>query len=149
MVDVRTIEAGKYNSLLAEALKKEGLFKEPEWVVFVKSSASKERPINEKDFWFKRAASILRQLYIRRIVGVERMKTRYGGRKDRGMKPDRFYKGGGKIIRVILQQAEKAGLVEKAEGKKKGRQLTVKGKDFLESIAKEGGGNDKTLSKEN
>ena len=139
MVDVRSIEAHKYNKILAEALKKEKFFEQPEWSFYVKSSVARARPINEEDFWFKRTASILRQIYIREIVGVERLKTRYGGRKDRGMKPKRFRKGGGKIIRLILQQAEKSGLVTKAEGKKKGRKLTEKGKEFMEEVASKGG----------
>jgi small subunit ribosomal protein S19e len=139
MVDARSIEAGKYNILLAEALKKSGDFKKPEWVDFVKSSAGRERPINEKDFWYKRSASILRQIYINEVVGVERLKTRYGGRKDRGGKPSRFVKGSGKIIRVILQQSEAAGLLTKSEGSKKGRKLTMKGKEFLDKVAEEGG----------
>ena len=132
------IEAGKFNKSLAEALKKDKLFEPPDWINFVKSSASRDRPINDEDFWYKRAASILRQIYIREIVGVERLRTRYGGRKDRGMRPKRFVKGGGKIIRTILQQAEKASLIEKATGEKKGRRLTAAGKDFLEKTAELG-----------
>lgn len=132
--DIRTIEAGKYNKLLAEALKSIPEFTKPEWVDFVKTSTHKARPCIEPDFWHKRAASILRQLYIHGAVGVERLRTRYGGRKDRGSQPPEFRKGAGKIIRVILQQAEKAGLVEKLKGKKSGRQLTLKGKEFLEAI---------------
>ncbi len=135
MVDVKSIEAGKYNKILAEALKKDKNFESPEWVEFVKSGAHKERPINEEDFWHKRAASILRQIYIKDIVGVERLRTRYGGKKNRGKRPSEFRSGGGKIIRLILQQAEKAGLVEKSQEKKKGRKLTAKGKEFLEKIA--------------
>lgn len=87
-------------------------------------------------FGIKRAASILRQIYIHKIVGVARLRTRYGGRKNRGMKPARFTKSGGKIIRYLLQESENAGLVEKSKGKKSGRQLTIKGKEFLESLAK-------------
>ncbi len=136
MTDIRIIEPGKYNAKLADALKKSGDFSKPEWVDFVKSGTNKERPINDPDFWYKRAASILRQIYIKEIVGVQSLRTRYGGRKDMGMKPPRFKKGGGKIIRLILQQAEKAELVEKAKGKKMGRQLTKKGVDFLEGAAK-------------
>jgi small subunit ribosomal protein S19e len=134
MNGVSEIEAGKYNILLAEALKKEEEFKSPEWVDFVKSGVGKERPIDEEDFWHRRAASILRQIYIKEIVGVQRLRTRYGNRKDRGKKPSKFRRGGGKIIRVILQQAEEAGYVRKSEGKKKGRSLTEKGKKLLEDI---------------
>lgn len=135
MVDIKSIEAGKYNQVLADALKKEKILDKPEWIDFVKSSPSRERPIGEEDFWYKRAASILRQIYVREVVGVERLRTRYGSKKDRGSKPSRFVKSGGKIIRLILQQTESAGLVEKATGKKKGRKLTVKGKEFLEKVA--------------
>lgn len=135
MTDVRAIEPNKYNLLLADALKKSGDFEKPEWIDFVKSGANKQRPVVDEDFWYRRAASILRQLYIRQLVGVQRMRTRYGGRKNRGARPAEFVKSGGKIIRKILQQAEAAGLVEKAKiGKKSGRRLTLKGKQFLESI---------------
>jgi small subunit ribosomal protein S19e len=134
MASIRAIEPGKYNKLLAEAVKKVPEFKKPEWVDFVKTGAQKARPSSDEDFWQKRAASILRQLYIKGVVGVQRLRTRYGGRKDKGMKPPVFMRSGGKIIRVILQQAEAAGFVEKLKEKKAGRQLTKKGRDFLEAI---------------
>ncbi|MEK6817558.1 MAG: 40S ribosomal protein S19 [Nanoarchaeota archaeon] len=137
---VYEISAQEYNLKLADALKKIPEFKEPEWVQFVKSSASKERPIDDLDFWHKRAASILRQIYKKGIVGVSRLRTKYGSRKNRGMRPEKFRRGSGKIIRTILQQADKAGLTEIAKiirgikSKKPGRQLTSKGKKFLEEI---------------
>ena|SRR3989338_6148353 len=121
------------NNKLAEALKEIPEFQPPEWSFFVKSSVARERPPFDNDFWYKRAASILRQIYIRKNIGVNRLKVRYGGKKNRGVKPSEFRKGSGKIIRTILQQAEKAGFVEKTE-KPKGRKLTEKGKKFLESI---------------
>lgn len=136
MADIKTIEPGKYNKLLADALKKVPKFKKPEWVDFVKSGTHKQRPIFDDDFWHKRAASILRQIYIHNIVGVQKLRTRYGGRKDMGMKPPRFKKSSGKIIRVLFQQAESAGFVEKVKGKHSGRQLTKNGKDFLEGVIK-------------
>jgi small subunit ribosomal protein S19e len=126
--------SGKYNEALANALKKLSEFKAPEWSIYVKSSPSKERPPFDVDFWHKRSASVLRQVYKRGIVGVGRLRLQYGSRKNRGFAPEKFQKSGGKIIRTILQQAEKAGFLEKASGKKAGRQLTEKGKKFLESI---------------
>tara|TARA_Y100000034_G_scaffold75151_1_gene90263 strand:- start:10967 stop:11401 length:435 start_codon:yes stop_codon:yes gene_type:complete len=133
MTNIKSIAPEKYNKALAQALKELPEFKQPEWLVFVKSSSHKLRPISSPDFWHQRAASILRQIYIRGIVGVERLRTRYGGKKERGGKPEEFRKGGGKIIRTILQQAEAAELIEKSQGKA-GRKLTEKGKEFLESI---------------
>ena len=137
---VYEISAQEYNLKLADALKEIPEFKEPEWVQFVKSSASKERPIDDPNFWHKRAASILRQIYKNSVVAVNRLKTKYGSRKNRGMRPEKFMRGSGKIIRTILQQADKSGLTEISKtikgvkSKKPGRQLTQKGKSFLESI---------------
>ena len=133
---VYEMPANEYNKKLAETLKQMPEFEQPEWSLFVKSGVAKKRPPQEVDFWHKRAASILRQIYTHKTVGVNRLKTRYGSRQNRGMRPERFKKGSGKIIRVILQQAEKAGLLEKKNepGKRAGRCLTEKGKEFLEAI---------------
>ncbi|MEK6908627.1 MAG: 40S ribosomal protein S19 [Nanoarchaeota archaeon] len=134
MSAVKTIQAGKYNHLLADALKEYEEFKAPEWVSFVKSGRGKQRPIEDENFWHNRTASILRQIYLRGTVGVQRLRSRYGNRKDRGKQPARFAKSSGKILRMILQQAESAQLVIKSEGKVKGRMLTEKGKSLLEGI---------------
>jgi ribosomal protein S19E (S16A) len=56
------------------------------------------------------------------------------------MKPERFVRAGGKIIRTILQQADKAGLTEAireikgTKEKRPGRKLTAMGKKFLEEL---------------
>ncbi|PIN91456.1 30S ribosomal protein S19e [Candidatus Pacearchaeota archaeon CG10_big_fil_rev_8_21_14_0_10_32_14] len=126
-----------YNLSLAKALKDIPEFVVPDFVHFVKSGASRERPIeNADEFWFMRSASILRQIYKNKIVGVNRFRTRYGGKKNRGMRPETFRKSSGKIIRTILQQCDKAGFTEIKKGKKEksGRKLTTKGKDFLENV---------------
>ena len=134
------LDAGEYNLKLAEAIKEVPEFEKPEWVDFVKSSSSKARPIDDVDFWYKRSASILRQIYRKDIIGVSRLKTRYGSKKNRGGKPERFRKAGGKIIRTILQQSDAAGFTEivkgikGVKGKKPGRQLTEKGRSFMESV---------------
>lgn len=129
----------EYNLKLAEALKKMPEFEKPEWVEYVKSGISKERPIDDLEFWHKRAASILRQIYRNKTVGVNRLRTRYGSKKNRGMRPEHFKRAGGKIIRTILQQSDKAGFTEmlkpiKGVRRRIGRQLTKKGKEFLEGI---------------
>ena len=137
---VYDLDAQEYNLKLAGALKKMPEFEAPEWVAFVKSAASKERPIDDEDFWYKRAASILRQIYLRGFVGVNRLRTRYGSKKNRGYAPEKFMRASGKIIRTILQQSDKAGFTEiliPAKGvksQKPGRRLTAKGKEFLESV---------------
>ncbi len=140
MNPVYELDAQEYNLKLAEALKKIPEFEVPEWISFVKSSPSKERPIDDKDFWQKRAASILRQIYKRKFLGVNRLRTKYGSKKNRGYAPEKFKKAGGKIIRTILQQADTAGFTEiikpnrGVRSQKPGRILTQKGKEFLEGV---------------
>ena len=140
MSNVLSTDAQEYNLKLAEALKKVEEFEAPEWIDFVKSGPSKERPIEEVDFWYKRAASILRQIYKNKVLGVNRLRTKYGSKKNRGFQPEEFRKASGKIIRTILQQADKAGFTEIAKdikgvrSKRPGRKLTDKGIKFLESI---------------
>ena len=137
---VYELPAQEYNLKLAEALKKILEFEKPEWVEFVKSGAGKVRPIDDPDFWHKRVASILRQAYKRDVVGVNRLRTKYGSKKERGARPEEFRRAGGKIIRTVLQQADKAGFTEIVKAikgvkeKKPGRKLTEKGKKFLEEI---------------
>jgi len=137
---VYELQAQEYNLKLAEALKQLPEFEVPEWVQYVKSGPAKERPINDPEFWHKRAASILRQIYRKELLGVSRLRTRYGSKKNRGQRPERFVKAGGKIIRTILQQSDRAGLTEMSKivkgvrNKKPGRKLTAKGKDFMEAI---------------
>lgn len=140
MNPVYEMNAQEYNEKLAEALKKIPEFKAPEWVVFVKSGPAKARPIEEENFWYKRAASILRNIYKKKIIGVSKLRTKYGSRKRRGVRPEEFRKAGGKIIRSILQQSDKAGFTEIAQvvkgvrERRPGRKLTEKGKKFMESI---------------
>ena len=99
MTTVFELNPQEYNLKLAEALKSIPEFKQPEWADYVKSGPSKERPIEEEDFWYKRAASILRQVYKKGILGTNRLRTKYGSKKDRGFKPEEFRKASGIICR--------------------------------------------------
>lgn len=134
---VHEVDPSIFIKTLASKLKEMNEFKIPEWAYFVKTGTAKARPPEEKDWWYIRAASILRKVYVKGIIGTERLRTEYGSRKKRGMRPEKFKKASGKIIRTILQQATKAGLVEHIKEKKAGRRLTKKGKEWLEAIALE------------
>ena len=133
---VYELPANEYNNKLANILKEMPEFKQPDWSYFVKTGVAKVKPPQDENFWYKRATSILRQVYTHKVVGVNRLKTRYGSLKNRGMQPEHFRRGSGKIIRTILQKAEKAGLLEKfnERGKRAGRTLTKQGKELLESV---------------
>jgi len=122
---------------LAEYLKSEvPQVKPPAWASFAKTGTDREHPPLQDDWWYIRAASILRKLYVRgEPVGIESLRVAYGGRKNYGSSLEHFVKGSGSVIRTILQQLEKAGLVEKVE--RKGRRLTPKGVSLLDKLALE------------
>jgi len=124
--------ADKLINAAGKDLKENLKFKKPEWTDFVKTGVSKERAPEDADWWWVRAASILRKLYMENEgTGVGRFRTVYGGRKNRGVKPERFYKGSGKVIRAILQGFDNLELTEKSP---KGRKITEKGMTYLNNL---------------
>ncbi|MFX1474009.1 MAG: 30S ribosomal protein S19e [Promethearchaeota archaeon] len=133
MSTVYDIAADELIPRIAEELRKSKEIKPPEWAGYVKTGAHKERPPTNPDWWYIRCASILRRLYVKGRTGVSRLRTVYGGRKRRGVRPNHFAKGSGSIIRKALQQLEKAGLVTLEKGG--GRILSSKGRSFLDRLA--------------
>ncbi|MEM0231460.1 MAG: 30S ribosomal protein S19e [Candidatus Woesearchaeota archaeon] len=120
---------------VAEELKKLSEIKPPEWTPFVKTGVHKERPPVQKDWWYIRSAAVLISVGKLGPVGVSKLRTKYGGRKNNGYDPEHFYKGSGSIIRKVLQQLQKAGLVEEGrKGVHKGRILTKKGAELVKSV---------------
>jgi len=81
MTTVFELDSQEYNLKLAEALKQLPEFEQPAWSFLVKSGPAKDRPIEDADFWHKRAASVLRQIYKKKILGVNRLRTKYGSKK--------------------------------------------------------------------
>lgn len=111
--------------------------KAPAWSMYVKTGAHKERPPEDADWWYKRAAALLRSVYMRGPIGTSKLRTKYGGKKNRGFMPEKFYRGSGKVIRMILQQLEQQQLiVQQQKGVHKGRVITPKGKKLLDTLAK-------------
>lgn len=136
MATMYDVDAQELIEKAAEELKKIPEIKAPAWAPFVKTGMHKERPPVNDDWWYLRAASVLRAVYRLGPVGVSKLRTKYGGKKNRGVKKEHFYKGSGNILRKSLQQLEKAGFVKFEEkGIHKGRIITPKGKSFLDRIA--------------
>jgi small subunit ribosomal protein S19e len=97
---------------------------------------SRERQPMQPDWWHIRAASVLRRIFKDGPIGTEKLRTKYGGRKNMGMAPEHFFPAGGSHLRKILQQLEKAGLAKQTEkGVHKGRVVTPQGMKLLENAA--------------
>lgn len=122
---------------LAEELKNVEAIKPPTWAAFVKTGISKQRPPADREWWYARAASILRFVAARGPIGVQKLRVKYGSKKNRGVAAEHFYKGAGNNIRKILQQLESAELIKKAEAAgHKGRVLAPKGASLLNKVSK-------------
>ncbi len=138
MVTALEVPADQLIKELARILKEEygEYVKPPAWAYYAKTGVHKEKPPEDPDWWYMRAASILRKLYKSpEPIGIETFRTIYGGRQNRGSAPEHFRKGSGSVVRKILQQLEKAGLVRKIP--RKGRTLTPEGRSLLDKTAKE------------
>ncbi len=121
----------------AQELKKQSTFKAPAWAAFAKTGTNAARPPMNQDWWYVRAAALLRKIAVRGPVGTEKLRTIYGGKKRRGHQPAEFRKTGGSAIRKVLQQLQTAGYVKyKDKGIKKGRIITPQGLSFLDKVAK-------------
>ncbi len=107
---------------------------EPDWAKFVKTGSHAERPPISPDWWFARAASLLRKVYLHGPVGLSDLERVYGGTKALHYFPKHHRDAGGSSIRVILKQLEQAELVSKTS---KGRVLTSKGRAMLDKTSNE------------
>jgi small subunit ribosomal protein S19e len=132
MVSAHDLPSGKLIAALAEQMKSTPGIEEPEWAKFVKTGSHAERPPADSDWWFTRAASLMRKLYLHGPVGLGDLERAYGGNKAMKYYPKHHRDAGGSSIRKILKQLEQAELVAKTP---KGRVLSSKGRAMLDKTS--------------
>ncbi len=132
MTTVYDVPAAELISKAAEKLKENDKVTPPEWAAYVKTGVHKEFPPIDTEWWYTRCAAVLRTVYIQGPIGVERLRSVYGGKKDRGSAPSVKAKGSGSIARTVLQQLEEAGLVRAL---KSGRVVSSQGQSMLDNVA--------------
>lgn len=120
---------------LAAELKSRNAVAPPTWAAFVKTGVHKQRAPTDADWWYLRSASVLRKVYVLRLVGVTRLAAEYGGKRDRGSAPYHARSGSRSILREIVQQLEKAGLVQAY--KNGGRRVSPQGQALLDSVSRQ------------
>ncbi|HNX47619.1 MAG TPA: 30S ribosomal protein S19e [Methanomassiliicoccales archaeon] len=135
MVTVYDAPSDKLIANVAQKLKDSGSVSPPEWAEFAKTGVHTEKAPIQVDWWYTRAASVLRKVYIKGPIGTSKLAAEYGGFNDRGSRPNRAVKGSRSIIRKSLMQLESAGLV--VRNKNNGRVVTPKGQALLDNAAKE------------
>lgn len=119
---------------ISKDFKEKNKVQKPDFADFVKTGMYAERAPHDPDWWYMRCSSILYRVFKDGPVGTESLRTYYGGRKNRGSRPTRHRKAGGKIIRLALQQLENNKLIKKNQ--KKGRVITPEGQKYLNEMSK-------------
>lgn len=135
MVRVQDVPAEKLIKALAEHLKKVPEIEPPAWAPFVKTGSHAERQPQQPDWWYTRAASLLRKVSLHGPIGLQHLEIDYGGSKALAYFPKHHRDAGGSIIRNVLKELEQAELVAKQGNK--GRVLTPKGAALLDKISRD------------
>ena len=127
------VPADKLIPKLAEELKKLETIAPPDWAAFVKTGRHREKSPADNNWWHVRSAAVLRKIYIEGPVGTTRLAAMFGGKADRGSKPNRAVRGSRSISRITVQQLEKSQLVQKQ--KDGWRVVTAKARKMIDGMS--------------
>merc|ERR1711998_626255 len=120
-VTVKDVSAHDFVIAYAAHLKRTGKVEVPKWADLVKTATFKELAPYDPDWYYIRAASMARKIYLRGNTGVGAFRKIYGGRVHRGTLHEKSGLASGGIARDILKQLEALKIVEKGT---KGRKIT-------------------------
>jgi len=133
-VTVRDIKAEAFIAAYSEHLKNSDKFELPVWADTVKTGVFKEMCPSDEDWYYIRAASVARKIYLSPGTGVGRLQKWYGGCYRRGSRTEHYRKASSGIIRSVLTQLEEMKVIEPSPAGK-GRQMTKVGQQDLDRIA--------------
>jgi small subunit ribosomal protein S19e len=128
---VFVIQPHKFVEAYAAFLKRQGKLPVPGWVDTVKTGPAKELPPQSVDWYFHRAAATARHVYLRKNVGVGRLRKVHGTAKNRGSRPSKHVDASGSVDRKIMQSLEKINVLEQDE-ERGGRRITQSGQRDLD-----------------
>jgi small subunit ribosomal protein S19e len=120
---------------LATELKTQKMVQPPVWASFVKTGVHKQRAPTQTDWWYLRSDSVLRKIYLHGTTGVARLASDYGGKKDRGSSPYHARSGSRAVLREIVHQLEKSGLIQTY--KNRGRRLSPAGMKLIDTTSRD------------
>lgn len=107
----------------------------PEWHDIVKTGKAKELSPANPDWYYIRAASIIRKIYLKGGLGAGAFSTIYGSQDRRNNHRPHHAKASRGLIRHILKSLEKIDLIGTKENTQRGRYITSQGKRELDTIA--------------
>lgn len=110
---VKDVTPAKFIAAYAAHLKKGGKVTLPAWVDIVKTSANNELAPSDSEWYYIRAAAVARKIYVKGGVGIGSMRRLFGRPVRAGPRPVKAGTSSGSVIRSVLKNLEKLGLVEK------------------------------------
>lgn len=109
---VRDVNSHEFIKAYARHLKESGDIELPSWVDLIKTGTRKQLAPYDPDWYFVRAAAVARKVYLHG-ASVGQLRRWFGGRKKNGTCREHFCKDAGGVIRHVMQQLEKIGVVQK------------------------------------
>ncbi len=133
MANIFEADAQKLINLASSRLKESGIAK-PAYIPYVKTGPGKERVPASEDFFYFRCASVLRQVYMNGPIGISKLRTKYGAKRQHVVHRHHHARSGGSIIKDAFDALEKKGYIKTT---KQGRVMTPAGKSFLDKLSNE------------
>ncbi|KAF4352503.1 hypothetical protein CsatB_013124 [Cannabis sativa] len=130
---VKDVSPHEFVKAYAAHLKRSGKVELPEYTDLVKTAKFKELAPYDPDWYYVRAASVARKIYLRGGLGVGAFRRIYGGSKRNGSRPPHFCRSSGAILRHILHQLQNMNIVD--VDPKGGRKITSNGRRDLDQVA--------------
>nr|GMD49865.1 40S ribosomal protein S19-1 [Ipomoea batatas] len=130
---VKDVSPHEFVKAYSAHLKRSGKMELPEWTDIVKTGRLKELAPYDPDWYYIRAASMARKIYLRGGLGVGAFQRIYGSNKRNGSCPRHFCKSSGAIARHILQQLQTMSIIE--VDPRGGRRITSSGQRDLDQVA--------------
>ena len=130
---VRDVPANKWVKAMASHFKREGKILVPTCTDFLKTSHGREKAPQNHDWYYYRAAAVLRRIYLRPGTGYGGMSKAFGNKKNKGSKPEATVRAATGPIHWACKSLEGLKLIGK--GKSKGRVLTRTGRKQCDSVA--------------
>ena len=130
---IRDVSAWQWIKAAAEQLKQEGKLFVPRCSEIVKTSHGRERAPQNPDWYYIRAAAVLRAIYLRPGTGYGGLSKRFGNKKNRGSQPEITTKAARGLLHWACRSLEGLKLVTK--GKESGHIITKEGRKRADTIA--------------
>ncbi|HXQ93607.1 MAG TPA: 30S ribosomal protein S19e [Thermoplasmata archaeon] len=119
---------------VASELKERKSVAPPPWASFARTGVHTQRAPSQPDWWYLRSASVLRKISLQGTSGIARLSAEYGGKKDRGSAPYHARTASRSVLREIVQQLEKSGLLQTQ--KNRGRRVSPEGQRLLDTTSR-------------